>query len=77
MKQIVTFFLFLSIALIGNTQQDTVIIKSIKQYQEGKVNLLRTPKGKTTVVKLVDNSTWKEKTDEDSVLYWDKEKKKA
>src|SRR6266487_2299189 len=54
--------------------QDTIIIKNIKNYQEGKVNILKSPSGKKTVVAL--KSDWKEHDEMDTSLYWDKEKRK-
>ncbi len=54
--------------------QDTIVIKNIKFYQEGKVNILKSPSGKKTVVTLESN--WKEHDKIDTTLYWDREKRK-
>jgi hypothetical protein len=75
MKQAIFCFFLLSISAICRAQQDTIIIKNIKQYQEGKINILRSPKGKMTIVRFADKSSWKEKESLDSTLYWDKEKR--
>lgn len=56
------------------SQQDTIVIKNIKFYQEGKVNILKSPSGKKAIVTL--KSDWKEHDEIDTSLYWDKEKRK-
>jgi len=74
MKRVPFICLFITLYCSVNAQ-DTVVIRSIKFYKEGKVNILRSPSGKKTVVKLVDNSNWKEKEKIDSAFYWDKERR--
>jgi hypothetical protein len=71
-------FLLLSILAVlfwaSTWSQETVVIKNIKFYQEGKVNILKSPSGKRTIVTL--KSDWKEHDEVDTSLYWDKEKRK-
>jgi len=77
MRQLVLSFLFFTASLLALSQQDTVIIKNIKSYQEGKVNVLKSPSGKRAIVTLSKSEDdWKEKEADDSSFYWDKEKRK-
>ena len=76
MKQFILAILVTCISHYGRTQHDTVVIKNIKYYQQGKVNILRSPSGKRTIVQLESTSTWKEQEKIDSTLYWDKEKRR-
>jgi hypothetical protein len=77
MKRLILSFLFFLIYLSAWSQQDTVVIKNIKQYKEGKVNILKTPSGKKTIVTLSKTeSDWKEHDDTDTSLYWDRQKRK-
>jgi hypothetical protein len=75
MKAFFLLKLFIAACIYANAQQDTVIIKNIKYYQKGKVNILRSPSGKRTVVQLENSATWKQNEKIDSLMYWDKEKR--
>jgi hypothetical protein len=57
MKRKSCLYLFLSLCLYYFTYgQDTVRIRNTKDYQPNKINLLVSPSGKTTVIKILDRS---------------------
>jgi hypothetical protein len=75
-RPFLSFLLFL-FYLSARSQQDTIVIKNIKQYKEGKVNILKSPSGKKTIVTLSKTeSDWKEHDAIDTTMYWDRQKRK-
>lgn len=71
MKPLILAAAFSLFYLSGQCQPDTVVIKNIKFYQPGKVNMLKSPSGKKSIVRLESLSRWKENEKIDSAFYWD------
>ena len=60
MKRKNLLYLLLFVGLTGYSQ-DTVRIRNIKEFKQGKVNMLVSPSGKLVEVKLLDRSDdWQE-----------------
>ena len=77
MKRLTLSFLVFLIWLSAWSQQDTIVIKNVKHYKEGKVNILKSPSGKKTIITLSKKeSDWKDHDAIDTTLYWDREKRK-
>jgi hypothetical protein len=65
MKRPCFFFLFLVLNLVVHSQ-DTVRIRNIKDYQQGKMNMLVSPSGKLIQVKVLDRSeAWQEEDEQE------------
>lgn len=65
MKRNYFFYLFLFLSLVVHSQ-DTVRIRNIKEYQQGKINMLVSPSGKLITVKVLDRSeAWQEEDEQE------------
>ena len=65
MRHACIFYFFVTLTL-GVYSQDTVRIRNIKEYQQGKINMLVSPSGKLIVVKVLDRTeNWQEEDEQE------------